>query len=151
MNAMWMPDSPILRLWWLKRLSGGGGKTIGGLPVLINNAHYNNSNGLIDAGVIDDPDFAILGPFDTVNSNKKTCTIKSAPAPTGMNYAFLRVYNDLAAKSGSCYSVTVAGESRTVAITGRFLVVSVKKSEAANFFIHDDTNDRYVCKGSNVQ
>lgn len=25
MNAMWMPDSPILRLWWLKRLSGGGG------------------------------------------------------------------------------------------------------------------------------
>ena len=38
MDAMWMPDSPILRLWWLKRLSGGGGgepvyKTISGNPV----------------------------------------------------------------------------------------------------------------------
>lgn len=38
MDAMWMPDSPILRLAWLKRLSGGGGeepvyKTVSGNPV----------------------------------------------------------------------------------------------------------------------
>lgn len=38
MDAFWMPDSPILRLAWLKRLSGGGGgepvyKTISGNPV----------------------------------------------------------------------------------------------------------------------
>ena len=64
MNAMWLPDSPILRLAWLKRLSGGGGERRVNIDPHLVLTHYVNRNN-------NDPPFATIE--GTINSY--ACTV----------------------------------------------------------------------------
>lgn len=121
-----------------------------GIPMLLDKAAYDNRTGTILGGTVENDDYAILGPFDVGEVATATYTIKTVPAVSESLQAFLRVYDSLDAASTANYGLSTAGDSRTKSITARYLTATVKKSEVENFYIHDDTNNQYICKGSNV-
>lgn len=121
----------------------------GGIPVYINNVYYNNTNDKTDGDTKQNTEYFVAGPFDTGSTGQKTYTIKTVTAP-GTVQAFLRVFNDLTANSTDCFGLSREDATRTLSIWGRYLFVTVEKAKANEFFIHDDTNNRYICKGRSV-
>jgi len=121
--------------------------TIGGLPVLINNFRFSAGNGSISANGEADPDYFITGWYDTGSTGSKSYRFC-----VGGTYAYnmtARWYND---KTGSSYDFWVPnqGSERDFSGGGRFIAWSLKKSEAANMWLYDTTNNKYVIKGINV-
>ena len=125
-------------------------RTIGGLPVLIDNARLMQYNGTINERIATDADYFVTGWFDTGSTASKSYTITNIYAPGG-GYVYMRPYNDKDGTSVDYWDIGRSGATRTVTTAGRFIVTTVYKATAANFYIYDNTNNRYVCKGKNVR
>ena len=125
--------------------------TINGFPLLLDNAAYNNNVDTILGGTIENNDYAIIGPFDTGSSSSKALTFKTVPAGSNFNNTFIRYYSNLSAVSNVNYGITKPENTRTITASYRYFTATVLKSEIDNFFVHDDTNNVYICKGANVQ
>lgn len=122
--------------------------TIGGLPVLINNAYYPNNNGAIDA-VVSNNDFFIAGPFDTGSTSNKSLTMTRTLASFNVDF---RLFNDLNDTSYDYWSInsTFVPSIRTLTSGGRYVLYSINKSVAADMYMYDNTNQRYIFKGSSI-
>ena len=136
-------------LLWKAATETAEQKSYGGIPVYIDNAYYNNTNNKTDGDIIQSNNYFIAGPFDTQTTVSKTYTIKTVTAPSTIQ-AFLRVFDDLTATSLNCFGLSREEATRTLSIWGRYLFVTVEKAKADEFFIHDDTNGKYICKGTSV-
>lgn len=129
-------------------------RTIGGLPVLYDNAAYDNQNGRIDA-FIHDTRFFITGVFDTGSTASKsyTYTRYSAtldPADTSRVSTCFRVFNDLTASSYDYWSISPNTTARTLSFAGQYILFTVYKPEAANMYMYNNTAGVYLFKGKNV-
>ena len=125
---------------------------IGGLPILMNNAYYKPANSTKMSDVVHDTNYVIVGPFDTGSSAGKDYTIKSMPMIADSVYCIMRAFNDLSEKSYVYFGYSPQ-EPDTRSLTGfpgRYFTITLPKALAPNFYMYDNTNKRYVCKGSNV-
>lgn len=125
--------------------------TYGGIPVYIDNKYFASSSRqrIIDA--LPSEDFFLAGPFDTGSTGSKQMTYTQIYA--GTEAAFY-LFNDLTGESvdyWTCWgsSQPSAGRTKTVNTPGQYIVTSVLKSRAADFFMKD-ANGNYIVKGNNV-
>lgn len=128
-------------------------KTIGGLPVLIDNAWFTNENGYAN-GYRTSNDYFITGVYDTGSTSTKSYTWYQAPrtSDTGPYYPAFRVFNDLSAMSVDYWGNGAGGDQPTLrqgSSPGRYILFSVRKFYAADTYMYDSTNNRYVFKGAN--
>lgn len=127
-------------------------KTIGGIPVLIDNAYLPNRNGTI-ADLVADNRFFITGFFDTGSTSSKSYTYWQLHKPDDMSSHWaMRFFNDIEQRSVDYWGVSTAQSAfaRTISSAGQFIAFSILKSEAANVYMFDNTNNRYLFKGLNV-
>ena len=125
---------------------------IGGLPLLMNNAYYKSGDGTKTSNVVHDTDYVIVGPFDTGSTAGKNYTIKTMPMVTDNSHCIMRAFNDLSSNSFLYLGYSQQGQD-TYSVTGfpgRYFTITLPKMLAPNFYMYDNTNKRYVCKGSNV-
>ena len=128
-------------------------KKIGGLPVLIDNAWFPNWNGYANSYRASN-NYFITGVYDTGSTSTKSYTWYQAPrtSDTGGDYPAFRVFNDLSAQSVDFWGCATGEAQPTVrqgSSPGRYILFSVRKSYAADTYMYDDTNSRYVFKGAN--
>lgn len=123
--------------------------TIGGLPVIYNNAAYKNSNGRVD-DVLTDSRFFITGIYDTGDSTSKSYTFTRYAAYIDNKATCFRLYNDLTASSYDFWSISSTGGTRTLSTAGRYILFTVYKPEAADMYMYNNTAGLYVFKGKNV-
>ena len=130
------------------------GNDIGGLYVYQDNARYAaaNNNNYVDDEITSDSDFFLTGFYDTGSENEKSLTITCNPlANIDNRYSVIRFYND---KTSNIiinqYHIGQNFTTRTVTSSGRYLICSVYKPNAANFYTYDNTNQRYLVNGSNA-
>ena len=135
--------------------SGGEAPTptpsYGGIPVYIDNKYFDAHANYKIANALDSADYFLAGPFDTGSTSSKQMTYTQIYA--GTEAAFY-LFNDL--ESGnvdywSCWgpSQPSAGRTKTVNTPGRYIVTSVLKSRAGDFYMKD-ANGNYIVKGNNV-
>ena len=128
-------------------------KTIGGLSVQYDNAYYESGNKAVGIYATDSR-FFITVAFDTGSSASKSYTMPQyKKTQYGLSVdAYCRWFDDLDSVSNDYWGITTSGSgtSRTFRSAGRYIVACVLKEEADNFYIYDNTNERYVCKGKNV-
>lgn len=130
-------------------------RMIGGLPVLIDNASYGSGNNAYNSYTSVN-DYFITGWFDTGDSSSKSYTypymriVNNTPCN-------IRLFNDKTATSYDYWGAGTVHEdylenhtTRTITSGGRYIACSVYKPTAADFYIYDNTNQRYICKGKNV-
>lgn len=126
-------------------------KFIGGLPVLIDNAFYGSGNGTADS-VITDSDYFITGFFDTESTGEKSYTYSMIER--GSTSTYMRAFNDQAGASVDYWGNGELPENlpktRTISCAGQFIAFSVYKPTAADTYMYDNTNARYVFNGRNV-
>jgi hypothetical protein len=118
------------------------------LPVFMDNCYYPSGNGKANA-VTTNKDYFLAGPFDTGNSDQKYAYfIRYSGTAT-----YIRMFNDLTATSVDVWALGNGSGNRTTNAPGRYYIVPVKKSIAADFFMYTKgTGDSkvYHCKGTNV-
>ena len=121
-------------------------KTIGGLIVLIDNYKYEAGYQPYNENITRADGYFITGWYDSGSNASKSYTI--GPSNTS-DYWYGRWYND---QSGNAvdYWGTNKSTTRTVSAPGRYITFTVEKLQAANFYVYDNTNGRYVIKGANV-
>ena len=128
-------------------------KTIGGLPVLFDNAYYKSGNAKIDSYQTDNRFFLTVA-FDTGSTSKKSYTMAQLNRTSyGINFdAYCRWFDDLEGTSKDYWGITTmtSNPNRTISSYGRYIVAVVFKQIADDFYIYDNTNQRYVFKGKNV-
>jgi hypothetical protein len=131
--------------------SGEKVPTIGGLPVLFDNAVLIGTNNKINDRVEPQEGYFVSGWFDTGSVTSKSYTHPSVPQPDGLADTIrMRFYNDKEASSVDYWGMTSATPTRTFTSAGQYVVVTLKKDTAADFYLYDNTNQKYVCKGANV-
>lgn len=118
--------------------------TIGGFNVLVNGAKFGGRDGAID-DVIEDSSYCIVGWFDSGSTGSKSYTLFS-PDSTG---GIIRFFNDKTASSVDFWSFS-ANAARTVTASGRYIAFHVKKSLAGNYYVYDNTNNKFIAKGNLV-
>ena len=124
------------------------GNDIGGLYVYADNSrYYSYAYGTADENVTTDSDYFITGFYDTGSETSKNYTV---PMLTHDGNVCMRMFNDKTAACIDYFNIARAEETRTFDASGRYIMVSVYKPRAADFYIYDNTNQRYVVKGSNV-
>lgn len=117
---------------------------VGDFPVLVDNAIYDR-NGLV-FDTIAAEGYCLIGPFDTGSAESKSFTCKQVPS----SGAF-RIFNNLSSNSYDYWYVSGNENTpRTLTTSGRYVVYPIKKSEADDAYMYDNTNQRYVFKGKNV-
>ena len=115
-------------------------KTIGGLPVLIDNAKYNSGNGKYNERLTIDSNYFITAWFDTETSDQKKYDLFTISG----NPMYIRFYNDINATSVDYWS-------NGIFVTyGRFVASTVFKPKAEDFYLYCTTQQRYIIKGKNV-
>lgn len=128
-------------------------KTIGGIPVLFDNAYYRTGNGKINSFLTDNR-FFITVAFDTGSTASKSYTMSqfNRNAYSIEFDAYSRWFDDLQGTSKDYWGMTTASSntSRNLTSYGRYIVACVLKAEAGGFYIYDNTNQRFICKGKNV-
>ena len=121
---------------------------INGLPVLIDNARYDTKNGTINYYIYDESYF-IAGIIDSGSESSKNYTISRTYKDTGVSA--IRLYNDINNSSVDYWGLAATSISnltpRTFDSVGRYLAVGVYKPRANEFFILDNTNQKYLCQG----
>ena len=129
-----------------------GSKKIGGIDVYLDNARYPGGNAKIDS-VTTDNEYFLAGIFDTGTTSRKSYTI-SYTKNTVDNAANIRFYNDITANSVDYWGVGTGQHNlpstRTFTSAGRYIVTTIYKELAADMYLYDNTNQRYVFKGKNV-
>ena len=135
--------------------SGGGGPaptpSYGGIPVYIDNKYFASNSGQKISQALSSEDFFLAGPFDTGSTSSKRMTYTKIYASTE---AAFYLFNDLEGNSVDYWSnwgtgQPSAGTTATVNTPGRYIVTSVLKSRAGDFFMKDANGD-YIVKGNNV-
>ena len=125
-------------------------KQYGGIPVFIDNAFYTGS-GSRDSFVTN-PDYFIAGIFDSGSSGSKEYTYSYSLKPS--EWIHLRTYDDLDGPCIDYWGVSAVASSlpqtRTVTMSGRYILVPIYKPMAEDMWMHDDTNNVYLYKGTNV-
>lgn len=119
--------------------------TIGGLPVLIDNARYAFKNGTFDDYTSDD-DYFLTGWYDTGSTESKGYVLEKVDTPINLT---ARWFDDKSGKSIDYWSAKSASQN-TFSSKGQYIIASVYKPIAELFYLYDSTNQRYVFKGKNV-
>lgn len=126
-------------------------REFGGIIVARDNYFFPRNNGLMTA-VDTDSDFFLTEIFDTGSTGSKSYT--AALFGDMPRYASTRYFNDLSGTSADYWTfigpVSQASDTRTYSSVGRYIVATIYKPLADKFFIYDNTNGRYVFKGSSV-
>lgn len=128
---------------------------INGLPVLINNARYPQSNGKIDS-VVEDNDWFITGPFDTGSTSSKKYSFIHTVAANSTSHASMRLFNDISSTSADYWTVTVntrrllSETFRTITSVGRYITFSIKKSDAVDIWCYCHNTNSFVFKAENI-
>ena len=139
----------LLRLW---ALVPKGPKSIGGIPVGVDNAAYI-STGKADSYVTDES-FFLTPPLDTGDAASKQITFYRYTAATvGGKAASARFFNDLFANNVDFYSASATSPGpRTVTIAARYVIYPVYKADAADCYVYYtvDGVKHYLVKGNNV-
>ena len=123
-----------------------------GIPVYRDNAYFAGSGTLADYGT--NSGWFIAGPFDTGSSDRKTYTYTRSTSFPNAHRAVWRTYND---PSGGTYDYVNVSDSSgpsatTASVGGRYVYVSVKRSDADNAYMYVTVNgvNTYLFKGKNV-
>lgn len=130
------------------------GNDIGGLLVYKDNSVYAaSSTATVNEEITSNDDFFLTGFYDTGSDAEKSYSITCNPLYPYNNetpyYSTIRFFSEKTGVSHS-YHVSQTYAVRTFTTSGRYIMCSVYKPNAANFYIFDNTNNRYVVKGSNV-
>ena len=125
------------------------GNDIGGLYVYADNSIYGavSEHQYVNDGIVSNSDYFITGFYDTGSESEKSYSISCTPNDA---YALVRIYNDKTGVDVVYKYINQNYEIRTFTATGRYIMSTVYKPNAANFYIYDNTNQRYVVKGANV-
>lgn len=124
------------------------GTLIGGLYVYADNSrYYEYVNDTVDENIITDSDYFLTGFYDTESEEPKSYTI---PVLVHDAHVCVRLFNNKTAASIDFFNISTAYDTRTYTGSGRYIMATVYKPYAANFYIYDNTNQRYIVKGSNV-
>ena len=128
------------------------GKTYGGLPVLVDNAYYTNTNGRFHVAT-ENSDYFVAGMFDTGTTSNKSLTWSYTLKPEN-DWTYLRVFTSKFSYSADYWGTATYASNipmtRTETISARYIAISLYKPIAADMYMYDNTNQRYVFKGSNV-
>ena len=122
-------------------------KTIGGLPVLIDNAYLKAGTQPIDVNIGTGSDFFITGWFDTESSGSKSYDLSASYCDA--DWLYIRWFSDYGTTPIDYWGYN-KWSIRTVSTSGRFVAASVYKPFAARYYIYDNTNQRYIFKGKNA-
>ena len=122
-------------------------RTIGGLPVLIDNAYFKGGMHPIDVNIGTGSDFFITGWFDTESNDSKSYDL-SASNYDG-DWLYVRWFSDYGTTPIDYWGYN-KWSIRTISSPGQFIAASIYKPLAARYYIYDNTNQRYVFKGKNV-
>lgn len=122
-------------------------RTIGGLPVLIDNFRYSAQNGPFDGTGTIDIDYFITGWYDSGSTGSKQYRYAQ---DANADYMTTRWFNDITARSVDYWRPNKSSE-KTFSSLGQFIVATIYKATAANFYLFDVTNGRYIFKGKNVR
>ena len=125
--------------------------TEGGIIVGKDNLLFPRQNGLI-TDTSADSGYFLTTVYDTGDTGSKSYTASifgNAPL-----YCSARYFNDLTGTSVDYWTFISTGSqssaTRTYNSVGRYIVATVYKPIASQFYIYDNTNGRYVFKGSAV-
>lgn len=145
--------SSLKRLLFLCAAIPPAEQTIGGIKVLVDNCQYRQGNHKWNESTLEDESFFLTGWYDTGSEGEKSYTAKTQYKKTDVGQ-FVRFFNDQDADSVDYWSIT-AGDSypdgtRTFTSEGRYIIAPIYKEWAADSYIYDNTNNRYVFKGSNI-
>lgn len=122
-------------------------KTISGLPVLVDNARYTNAyTGKWNSYVVDS-NYFLTGWYDTGTTTTKSYTLGAVGR--NVTYPYARWFNDKTGELVDFWAPNLAS-NRTVNSPGRFIIATVYKATAAEYFIKNNTSGTYVFKGKNV-
>lgn len=120
----------------------------GVLPVFRDNCYFPSGNGKANA-VVNNPDYFLAGPFDTGSSTQKYAYfVRYSGVAT-----YIRMFNDLTATSVDVWALGNGSGNRTTNAAGRYYIVPIKKSVAADAFMYTkdaSENRTYYFKGTNV-
>lgn len=119
---------------------------IGGIPVLIDNAYFTASNNKYDVFEVN-TNYFLTGWFDMVTPDAKIYTFGAANTDIGVMTA--RWFNDKSDISVDYWRPNASAE-KTITSGGRFIVATVYKPTAADYYLFNATDNVYVFKGSNV-
>ena len=128
---------------------------IGGLPVYIDNAFYPGSNGLVTQYGTNS-NYFLIGIIDTGSIDQKHYDTVRIGVDSNLPVGGIRLFNDLSATSVDYWTTMrpemTDGSTQAYSFNsyGRFVILSVIKEYAANFYLKD-ANGNYLLKGSNVQ
>ena len=125
------------------------GNDIGGLYVYADNSrYYDYLDTTVDANVSTDSDYFLTGFYDTGSESPKSLTVSCL---THEGHVCARIFNDKTASSVDYWNIATGSDARTyTTLGGRYIMATVYKPRAADFYIYDNTNQRYIVKGSNV-
>lgn len=135
----------MMAKWWEQMI--GFQPSYGGLPVFRDNCYFPNQNGKID-NVVTDSNYFIAGPFDSGDStNKFPHYLRYSGITTTM-----RPYDDFTETSVDYWAVGNGSGDRVVGTYGRYYLISIKKSVAADSYMYIVIDDvkHYLAKGNNV-
>lgn len=133
-----------------RRILFGALPTIGGLPVLLDNAALNGGTSVKwneDYSV--DNDYFVTGWYDTGSTTSKNYRFAGVKR-RGSLYNYLRWYNDKTGNNVDYWGANNDSEKVITNTPGRFVVATVYKPKAADFYLYCDTDQRYIIRGSNV-
>ena len=128
-----------------------GTYTEGGIVVWKDNLLFPRENGLI-TGTTSDDRYFLTTIYDTGDTGSKSYTASlfgNAPLMCSARY-----FNDLTSISADYWTfigtAAQSSDTRTYNSVGRYIVATIYKPIANQFFIYDNTNNRYIVKGNAV-
>ena len=140
--------------WWI--LKPVIEHSFDGIRVMTNNAFLLGGSGYrSNENLGSNNDYFVTEYFDTGDANEKSYTFTYIPKPSADKDAYARWYNALTQNDGSnaYWGITTDNSSattRTVSAVGRYVIFSMHKEFAPYAYCYDNTNQRYVFKGSKV-
>lgn len=133
------------------RILSGFEPTIGGLPILIDNAYLPRYNGPL-TDYVENPNYFITGWFDTGNTSIKQYRW-FRKGGIDVPYVSIRFFDSIAGTSKAAWASGMSDEEDMVVeqgINGRFIAASILKEDADKFFMHIKGTKRYVFRGKNA-
>jgi len=125
----------------------------GGIPVFTDNAYFATGVGrLRPTAVTYDPDWFIAGYFDSGTTDAKSLTWKKVKRPG--HDAAMMIYTDRDADAiAADWWPTATGTSdadMTYNVKGRYVLFSVYKPRAGEFYMKNNATSQYIFKGNDV-
>lgn len=144
-SKIMLGEVPVSKVYRGSEVVWSASKQYGGIEVLFDDAAYQGANGLIDQ-YSESTDRFIAEPVYA--GGIISITVGYDDAETPRNLVF-RCFNDLSLKSNDYWSINV--QQRTLTTQQTYLVFTIEKSKAGHFFVYDNTNQKYLLKGSAVE